>query len=149
MIRRDRPLHALRALVQFDLVRVGAEVAQAVDVRATTQREVADATQRCNIAAEEVRTLVGADRINPALLTAMQGVFRIERRGLEGSQGRLELARQAEHTVRAKLTALRNRERSLERALKAEHRREDLRRQLAGMAVVDELWLQKMWQELS
>ena len=143
MNRAEKPLRALQTLVQFDVATVGAEVASAATQRSGAEREVSDWTQRCQSTATELRSATARSPVNPALLGALQKIYRAERRILQESQGRLEEARQKELQARSRLAGLRNTERSLEQALRAERRRRELRTQSQQIVLADDLWLQQ------
>ena len=108
------------AVAQFELARTSGQVAEATTLRARNEREVSDSTQRCESIAAELRIAANRRLPNPALLNAMRGLYRMERQILNDSQGRLATAQQREQRARAALAAMRNRERSLERLLRAE-----------------------------
>jgi DNA topoisomerase IB len=137
----------LQTLAQFDMARVGAEVADAAKQRSAAEREVSDSAQRCESTAGELRSVSGQSPLNPALLAAVLAIYRTERRVLEEWQGRLAHSQQREQQARSKLAGLRNRERSLERALQAERRKRQLEQQVQNVALADELWLQQVWRE--
>lgn len=149
MTRNDQPLRALRTLVQFDMARIGAEVAQAAQRRAAAQRDVSESAQRCEATAAELRIATGQSPLNPALLQVMQSMFRAESQVLHDSRGRLAGAQHKERQIRSRLAGLRNRQRSLERALQAERHKRQLQQQVRDLAIADDLWLQQAWKESS
>jgi hypothetical protein len=147
--RNDQPLRALQTLVQFDMARIGAEVAEAAQRRAVAQREVSESAQHCEATAAELRIATGQSPLNPALLDVMQRMFRTECQVLHDSREQLAGAQHKERQIRARLAGLRNREHSLERALQAERRKRQLQQQVRDLAIADDMWLQQAWRELS
>ena len=145
-MRSSEPaLRAVRTQVQFELAEAAAKVAQAAALCAEAQEHVTALRQRCECAAGELRDAMGRSKINPALLAAMRRVHRLEAGALRDWQGRLATAEEREQQARAGLAEVRNRERSLDRALQAEVRKQDLLGQTREMLAVDDLWLQHTW----
>jgi hypothetical protein len=145
-MRSSEPaLRAVRTQVQFELAEAAAKVAHAATVCAEAQEQVTALRQRCECAAEELRDAMGRSKINPALLATMRRVHRLETAALQDWQRRLAAAAEREQQARAELAGIRNRERSLERALRAEVRKQDLLEQTREMLAVDDLWLQHTW----
>jgi DNA topoisomerase IB len=147
--RHDRPLRALQTLVQFNLARCGADVADAATHRARAQQDVSDSMERCETIATELRAATARSLINPALLAAMRKLYRVERQVLDDSRSRLAAAQQRELQARSRLADLRNRERSLDKALQAEQRKRQLKQQVRDIALADDMWLLQAWRELS
>lgn len=149
MTSDDSALRAVRTQVQFELAQTAAEVAEAATISAHTQRQVVTLTQRCESSARELRGAMARSRLNPALLDAMRRLYQIEQRALYDWETRLTQARHREEQARTALAGVRNRERSLERALLAERRKQQLKRQALEIIQADDMWLQHVWRERS
>ena len=141
----EAALRAVRAQVQFALAEAMADVAHAAAASLAANEKVADLTHRVARAAEELRDVMQRAQINPPLLTAMRTVHQLDAQALRDWQQRLSAAQEHEQEARAVLADLRNRERSLDRALRAEQRKHALQQQARDMLDVDDLWLQHSW----
>jgi hypothetical protein len=149
MTTPEQSLRAVRTLVQFDLAQSGAQVAEATTLSARAENEVTTATTRCEAAASGLRSATARSLVNPALLDAMHRLFRSERRTLNESQSRLAAAQEREERARAALADLRNRERSLDRALKADRQQRQLKQAALEISRADDMWLLHGWREIS
>lgn len=149
MTPAEKALHAVRIQLQFELVQTGAAAGQAALHSARTQHEVTGLTQRCDAAVIELRSVMRRAQVNPALLEAMQRLYRIERLALGNSQARLVVAQQREQQLRAALADLRNRDRTLERALQVERRKALRKLQSLEIIRADDLWVQQQaWRQM-
>ena len=149
MISSEPALRAVLTQAQFELAQTAAEVAQAATLSALAQQRVSVLMERCESAASELRGVVRRSLINPALLQAMHRLYQAEQHELHDWQTRLDAAQQREELARAELASIRNRERSLERALQAERRKQQQKRQTLDLIRADDLWLHRMWTEAS
>ena len=142
-------LRAIRSQVQFELVQAAAEVAQAAGLTARTGDRVMSLQRRADAFLRELRQIMARPQLNAALLDTMRRCHRIEQSELRECQTRLLAARQHEQQARAALADLRNRDRSLDRALRAERHKRQLRIQALEIIRADELWLQHSLREVS
>lgn len=143
----DRALRALRAQVQFQLAQIAPEVASAAVVRASWQERAADFAKRSEVASSELRGALCRQPINPALLVTMRRMYQYEHRAFDEARAQAEEAQRHEQRARDALANLRNRDHSLERALQAERRRQDLKLQVKEIEHADDWWLQRLWRE--
>lgn len=148
MNSNERTLRAVRTQVQFELAQVAAEVALAAKAGDRMQHQVTALSQRCDLAATELRSVTKRSQINLALVDAMHRLYHVEQNRLRDSQAQLAAAQQREEQARAAMAGVRNRERSLERALQAERRKEQQRQQALEIIQADDMWLQHAWREL-
>ncbi len=149
MTSNEAALTVVRAQVQFELADTAAQVARAAALSAHAQRAVRALAQHCAGTEGELRAALCRATIDPAQVSVMRRLFRSERRALDDAQARWTVAQRQEDRVRAVLGGLRNRERSLERALKLERDRLRHRRQIVEMTLLDDLWLQHASREPS
>lgn len=145
MTTNEKALHAMRTQVQFEILEAAAEVSQAMTLATRTQQEVNVCLRSCESAVHELRNVMGRSQVNPALLIAMRRLHQGERAALREAQARLVTAQQREEQTRSVLTDARNRERSLERALRAERHKLRLQQQAQDIVQADDLWLQHAW----
>jgi len=145
MTAHERALRALRTLAQFDLAQSGAQVGEAIARSALERKAVAASRQHCEAVSAELHNVTARASVNPALLEAMACLFRAERHTLQDCRVRLTSAEKSEELARSRLTGLRNRERSLERALQMELRKAQAKRQATEIDLADDMWLHKLW----
>jgi hypothetical protein len=149
MHSNERALRALRAQVQFELAESAAEFARIVALSMRAEEEASAAAQRRDVAADHVRTVMRRAQVNPPLLAAMRRLYHVEQRTTHECHKRLKAAREREQEACNALAHLRNRERSLERALEAERRSQQLASATREILEGDDLWLQHMWRASS
>lgn len=142
MSSSESALRAVRTQVQFELAEAAAGVAREGAKRVEAHEQVVAIERRCDRAAYELRGAMNRALINPALLAAMRGIYLQETEALQDWQARLATAQEREQEARAALADVRNRERSLDRAVRTEQRKRALQEQTREMIDVDELWLQ-------
>ncbi|HET9446850.1 MAG TPA: hypothetical protein VFO35_11350 [Steroidobacteraceae bacterium] len=148
-MRSSEPaLRAVRTQVQFELAEAAALVAAAAAQTAEAFEQVSTFKRHCAEAAEQLRSALARNAINPPLLAAMRRVHRRDAQALQEFQSSLAAAQEREQQARAALADVRNRERSLDRALHAELRKQQLEQQAREMLDVDDLWLQHARREL-
>ncbi len=140
-------MKALHTLVQFELVQAGGEVAQAATLCAGAQRQTDACTQRYGAAVQEMRAVQGRAAINPALVTAVHRLLGAQQQALRDSQTRLRELSEREQQARATLAEVRNRDRSVERALKSARSDQQLSLQARQSALADDMWLQQQWRD--
>ncbi len=141
----ERTLRAVRTQVQFHLAQTAAEVAQAAALCVAAQRRVDALSERCQSAARATHTAQARVAIDPALLAAMHGLLNTEQHALHGARVQLEALTQREQQARSALAEVRNRDRSVERALKSAQRGQQLEQQAREMIRADDQWLQLQW----
>lgn len=145
MTPHERSIHALRALVRFDLLQAAANVVEAARLTLLEEQAVTGLTQRCETGASGIREASARSPLNPELVRAMQRSYRFDCQVLHDSRNRLSVARQREEQTRATLAALRSRERSLDEALLAQRRKSKAKQERLDVLVADDLWLQNAW----
>ena len=145
MTAHERALRALRTLAQFELAQSGVQVGEAIARSAFERKAMAASRQHCEAVSAELHNIMTRASVNPALLEAMVCVFWDERQTLQDCRVRLTSAEKSEELARSRLTGLRNRERSLERALQMELRKTQARRQATEIGLADDMWLHKLW----
>jgi hypothetical protein len=149
MRSNERALRALRAQVQFELAESAAEFARTVAIAIRAEEEASVAEHRRDIAADQVRSVMSRAQVNPPLLDTMRRLYHGEQRTTHECQKRLKAAQEREQDACTALAEVRNRERSLERALEAERRGQQLASATREILEGDDLWLQHIWRALS
>lgn len=137
-------LRAVRTEVQFEVMQAIAEVAQATAHAEKIQSELSHLTLRCDHMASTLNGAMRRPQLNPAMIETLRRLYQTDYQTLSDVKGRLTEARQQEQQARSALAALRNRERSLDRALKAEQRKQESRREVVQMENADDMWLQRV-----
>jgi len=143
MTRSEQTLQAMRTQLQFDLVQIAANVAQATQLSTRAEHSVKALARQCDSCVAELRTAMDRSQLNPALLDALRRLHRLQRAALRESQTKLAAAQLYERRAREELAEARNRELSLERALRSERRKQLQNRRTIEFAVADDLWLQR------
>jgi hypothetical protein len=143
MSKSERTLLALHALTRFEMVEAASKVAQSIERRKETQLQVDVLVERCKRTAAELRDAMRREQVNPALIGAMHRFYGREHHSLREWREHLASAQQYEQQVTLALAHVRNRERSLERAMQAERRKQQLRRDALENVRADDLWLQQ------
>jgi len=143
MTTSERTLRAMRTQLQFELVQIAAEVARATELSTRAEHVVSAFARQCDSCVAELRAAMDRPQLNPALLDALRRLHRLQRVALRESETKLATARLHEQRAREALAEARNRELSLERALRSELREQLRIRQTLEFAVADDLWLQR------
>lgn len=141
----DAALQALRTEVKFGIAEIAAAVAGAASLAAQVERDVAALSSLCDAAGSELRDAMARTSIDPVIVNALHRLYQIDHHRLRYAQDRLAVAQEQERQARSVFAELRNRERSLDRALKAERGRQRLKQQARYAEQVDEMWLQRAW----
>jgi hypothetical protein len=144
-----RALEALQEQVQFEVLEAGAAVAAAAETVRRAESVVEAAVGRCSVVDDESRRAMKASRVNPALVTSLRRLSRVERGELSAAKSALGLDRAREEQARAALADLRNRERSFERALQSALAEERRRLEAREAVRADESWLQRRMRAIS
>jgi hypothetical protein len=147
MTPAERSLRALQAQAQFELAEVATAVAQAAHASECALAKASAFTQRCEDAASSVRAALTRAQIDAPLVDATHRIHHAEHRALRTCNADLAVARRHERQLRDTLAFARSRERSIERALKAEQRKQAAKRRARESIIDDELWLQRSWSE--
>lgn len=141
----ERALRAVRVQLQFELAQAAAQVASAAAIHAERQTVVNGLVKHSEAVSTELRGALRQEPINPALLTTMYRICRSEHRAVQEARAQAEEAQQREQQARDFLTSVRNQDRSVERALQAERRRQQLQAQASEIQGADDSWLQHRW----
>ena len=149
MTRGERTLRAMRTQLQFELAQIAAKVAQATDRSTRAEHAVTAFGRQCDSCVAELRAAMDRSQLNPALLETLRRLHRLQRAALRESQTTLAAARLHEQRAREELAEARNRELSVERALRSEQRKQLLAQQTLEFAVADDLWLERTWRQVS
>lgn len=142
-------LQAVRTEVQFEMAGLSAALMQAAALREMAQRDLLTMHRHAEAAALALTGAMERSQINPPLLRALRVVYHAEQDALRSCRARLSSARQSEQRLQTELMALRNRDQSLERALRWERLRARQREQIQEMIDADDLWLQRVRSEQS
>lgn len=145
MSSNEPVLRVVHAQVQFEVAQLSGEVAQATLIANREQRQSDELRQSCNAVAHELRSVMGRPRINPALLDAVRRLYQGECQKRQAAQVRLYAAQLREQKARDALARLRNQQRSLERALQADRRKEQMKHQAFEISRADDMWQQHAW----
>lgn len=143
MSKSERTLLALHALTRFEMVEAASKVAQSIERRKEAQLQVDALIERCKRTAAELRDAMKREQVNPALVGAMHRYYGREHHVLREWRAQLASAQEYEQHATLALAHVRNRERSLERAMQAERRKQQLQRDAIENVRADDLWLQQ------
>jgi DNA repair ATPase RecN len=133
----------MRTNLQFELAQIAAKVAHATQLSTRAEHAVSAFARQCESCVAELRAAMDRSQLDPALLGALRRLHRLQRAALRESQTKLAAAQLYEESARQEWAEARNRELSLERALRSEQRKQRQMQQTLEFAVVDDLWLQR------
>lgn len=142
MRRNELTLRVLRTQVQFEIVQLGAAVGQAAILSRRAQRQLTVLEERCESTAGGMRAVLRRPLLDLSLLRTMRHLYQAERQAAHTARQLFASAQTHERRARDALASSRHRERAIERALKVELRKHELKRQAADLIHADDAWLQ-------